>query len=255
MMVKELESRCGAMEKEVTDIKGAITVVKVEEQRVMSERIQNMLESFMSEIIGGKTPSISQLGESLVQKNKLTEEATRVVQINDQAYDRNKFKKVEMPIFIVISFDVVALAWYRWHEPRDQFTDWDNLRTRSLKRFRKSKEGRQCARLLAIKQEGSVAEYQEAFEALSAPLPQLSDEVLECTFLNGLDLVVRSKVLATEPQGLEQIMHRAQLVEDIATAVQEAGEGAVDRYTKVNLLGGKTVTDSEYNPYSHGHFG
>lgn len=55
-----------------------------------------------------------------------------------------------------------------------------------------------------------VAEYQETFEALSAPLPQLPDEVLEKAFLNGLDPVIRAEVLATEPKGLDQIMRRAQ---------------------------------------------
>lgn len=69
-----------------------------------------------------------------------------------------------------------------------------------------------------IKQEASVAEYIETFETLSTPLPHLSDEVLECAFLNGLDLVVRVEVLATEPTGLEQ-MKRAQLIEDITIAV------------------------------------
>lgn len=64
-----------------------------------------------------------------------------------------------------------------------------------------SKEGRQCAKLLSIKQEGRVAEYQQNFEA--TPLPQLSEEALESAFLNGLDSFVRAEVLVMEPQGLE----------------------------------------------------
>lgn len=112
----------------------------------------------MLEIIGDKSPSISQLGESSVLKNKQIGESSRIIQIQEPRYDRNKFKKVEMPIFLgkdpnswlfrveqyfeihklsddekmivsVISFDGVALAWYRYHENRDRFTDWDNLKT------------------------------------------------------------------------------------------------------------------------------
>lgn len=41
----------------------------------------------------------------------------------------------------VLSFDGVALAWYRYHENRVRFTNWENLRTRLLNRFRKLKEG------------------------------------------------------------------------------------------------------------------
>lgn len=102
MTVKELETRCEATEKEITDIKGAIMTLcgKVEEQRLASERIQTMLEGFMSDIIGGKTSTLTQLAESSVRRDKQTEETTRVIQINEQGYDRNKFKKVEMPIFL-----------------------------------------------------------------------------------------------------------------------------------------------------------
>lgn len=84
-----------------------------------------------------------------------------------------------------------------------------------------------------------MAEYQEAFEALSAPLPQLSDEVLECAFLNGLDPVVRAEVLAIEPKDLDEIMRRTQLIEDIATAVQEAG--VVDWNTEVGAMASKAA--------------
>lgn len=61
MTVKEVEARFEATEKEISDIKGAIITFcgKVEEQRAMSERIQSMLEGFMSEIIGGKTLSLT----------------------------------------------------------------------------------------------------------------------------------------------------------------------------------------------------
>lgn len=51
-----------------------------------------------------------------------------------------------------------------------------------------------------------VSEYRERFEALSAPLPHLLDEVLESTFLNGLDPEVRAEIICYEPKGLGQIM-------------------------------------------------
>lgn len=105
----------------------------------------------------------------------------------------------------VISFDGIALAWYRWIDNWKKFLDWDDLKTWLFDRFRPSKEGHQCAHLLvlAIKQETTMVKYRQQFEALSAPLPQISEEVLESTFLNGLDSVIRAEVLAMEPLGLD----------------------------------------------------
>lgn len=76
-------------------------------------------------------------------------------------------------------------------------------------------------KLFAIKQETTVEDYIERFKAMAAPLPQLSDEVLEGVFLNGLKSVIRAEVLAMEPDGLDQIMRKAQLVEDIDLVSKE----------------------------------
>lgn len=59
---------------------------------------------------------------------------------------------------------------------------------------------------------------------MSTTLPQLLDEVLESAFLNGLDPILRAEVLTTEPNGLDQIMKRAQLIEDVSTAIQGVGK-------------------------------
>ncbi|KAA0031882.1 gypsy/ty3 element polyprotein [Cucumis melo var. makuwa] len=59
-----------------------------------------------------------------------------------------------------------------------------------------------------------VADFRERFEALSAPLSHLSDEVLESTFLNGLDPEIKAEVLSYEPVGLGQIMRAALWIED-----------------------------------------
>lgn len=50
------------------------------------------------------------------------------------------------------------------------------------------------------------------------PLTQLSDEVLEGAFLNGLRLVIQAEVLVMEPDGLNEIVRKAQLVKDIDLA-------------------------------------
>lgn len=124
-------------------------------------------------------------------------------------YDRQKFNKVEMPTFegddpddwlfqavryfdihqltdkitvTAVSFAGAALHWYRWAEGREPFTNWRNLKYRMLEKFRPSQEGSLCARFLAVKQEGNVAEFRKQFETLAAPLPHLAEEMLENTF-------------------------------------------------------------------------
>lgn len=103
----------------------------------------------------------------------------------------------------VINFDGIALAWYRWTDNRQKFVDWDDLKNQMFARFQPSKEGRQCACLLAIKQETTTAEYRQQFEALLVLLSQILEEVLESAFLNGLYSVIRAEVLALVFIGLD----------------------------------------------------
>lgn len=124
---------------------------------------------------------------------------------------RHKFKKVNVPTFngeqpddwvfraeryfnihhltekekIVvssISFLVKALWWFRWAEGRKPFINWHDLKARILTRFRPTQEVFRCAKFLAVRQESSFTEYKAEFESLSAPLPKLTEVVLEGTF-------------------------------------------------------------------------
>lgn len=64
----------------------------------------------------------------------------------------------------------------------------------------------------------TVAEYRAEFESLSAPLPELSKNLLDGTFLNGLKDEVRTEVLCFDPIGLEAMMKAAQRIEDKISA-------------------------------------
>lgn len=101
---------------------------------------------------------------------------------------------------------------------------WDDLKARMYKMYRPSQEGSLCAQFLAIKQEGSVAEFNKLFIKYSAPVPQISEEVLEGTYLNGLIPTIRAEVISRRPTGLEDLMEQAQWVEDRNLAIQLARE-------------------------------
>ena len=89
---------------------------------------------------------------------------------DDSTGDQSKFKKIEMPVFVgndpeswlfraeryfqihrltesekmkvsIISFDRATLDWYRSHEDRDLFVNWEDLKRRLIVQFRSGREG------------------------------------------------------------------------------------------------------------------
>lgn len=90
-----------------------------------------------------------------------------------------------------------------------------------LDRFQQTQEGLICEKFLALRQKGTVREYQQMYEALTAPLDNVSDFVLEGAFINGLrpDILADVRMLASRggsggKEGLREIMVMAQRVED-----------------------------------------
>lgn len=63
-----------------------------------------------------------------------------------------------------------------------------------------------CTRFLVVPQKSLVVEYRREFEELVAPVPHLTKEVLENTFLNGLNPLLKTEVRCLAQVGLEQIM-------------------------------------------------
>ncbi|KAA0062881.1 transposon Tf2-1 polyprotein isoform X1 [Cucumis melo var. makuwa] len=164
-------------------------------------------------------------------------------EIEEAAADRNKFKKVEMPVFAgedpdswlfraeryfqihkhsdsekmlvsTISFDGPALNWYRSQKEREKFTSWSNLKERLLVRFRSSRDGTILGKFLRVKQETTVDDYRNLFDKLVAPLSDVPDLVVEDTFMNGLFPWIRAEVILCRPKGLAEMMEFAQLVEN-----------------------------------------
>ncbi|KAA0059479.1 hypothetical protein IC582_002784 [Cucumis melo] len=162
---------------------------------------------------------------------------------DDDFHDRNKFKKIEMPVFTgedpdswlfraeryfqihkltesgkmlvsTVSFDGPTLNWYRSQEERDKFTSWSNMKERLLVRFRSNKDGTICRQFLRIKQESTVEEYINLFDKMVAPLYDLPERVIEDTFMNGLLPWVRSEVVFCRPKGLAKMMEVGQMVEN-----------------------------------------
>ncbi|TYK02775.1 Transposon Ty3-I Gag-Pol polyprotein [Cucumis melo var. makuwa] len=141
----------------------------------------------------------------------------------DESYsDRNKFKKVEMPVFTGEDPDSWSFRAERSQEEREKFTSWTNLKERMLVRFRSSKDRTISAQFLRIKQESTMEEYRNLFDKLVAPLSDLLERLVEDTFMNGLVPWIRAEVAFCRPKSLAKMMEVAQLVENREILRREA---------------------------------
>lgn len=66
---------------------------------------------------------------------------------------------------------------------------------------------------LALRQSGSVREYRRRFEQMASTLDDISKQVLESTFINGLRSDIRAELKVLGPTGLEKAMELAMKIE------------------------------------------
>lgn len=90
-------------------------------------------------------------------------------------------------IVAVISFDGVAWDWYQSKEDREPFADWKDLKTRLLARFWSTQKGLVCGQFFVDHAGDNGGGLRNLFDKLVVLLMQLLDEVLEETFLKGLE--------------------------------------------------------------------
>lgn len=88
----------------------------------------------------------------------------------DRYFQIHKLTDCEKLTVTTISFEGLALNWYRSQEERDKFTNWLNLKERLLIRFRSIREGSLYGRFLRIQQDSSVEEYRNRIDKWVAPL-------------------------------------------------------------------------------------
>lgn len=109
-----------------------------------------------------------------------------------------------------------------------------------FKKFLPIQHGSLCARFLAIRQESTVEEYCDRFEEWSAPLPHLTEEVLENTFTNGLDPEIRTELFCLEPIGLENMTRVAQKIEYRLGVAKKLQDTQPNKFQRVNTVGQST---------------
>lgn len=83
----------------------------------------------------------------------------------------------------IVSLEGKALTWFQWHEARAPIRQWPEFKAEVIERFHCKQMGDEWEQLLALKQLGTMEEYREKFETLSAPLRDVTEEVLSGGFL------------------------------------------------------------------------
>ena len=140
----------------------------------------------------------------------------------DRYFQIHKLSKFEKMMVAMISFEGLALNWYRSQEEREKFTGWVNMKERLLIRFRSIREGSLYGRFLRITQETMIRGCQNLFDKWIASLTDLSEKVVEETFVTGLLSWIKTEVDFCEPKGLAQMMQIAQKVENREDVRREA---------------------------------
>ena len=131
----------------------------------------------------------------------------------EKFFSVHRLSKAKRHDVAAINFQGEALAWFQWDDRRRKVSSWDKLKSRLLDDFGLSYKGSLCERFLAMRQESSVREFRQAFEALASVLPGLLEHVLEGIFINGLRPEIRTEVRLVMAQKLEDLMEYAQRVE------------------------------------------
>ncbi|KAJ1376650.1 Retrotransposon gag domain [Sesbania bispinosa] len=142
----------------------------------------------------------------------------RFLRVNDKR-DEEKMEAV------LVALEDRALHWYQWWEEQTPSPTWDQFKAVVIRRFQLVLVQNPFGPLLSIKQTGTVMEYQEKFEMVSAPLKDADKLILKGIFLNGLQEELQAELKLYNSENLSELMDRALLLEEKNWALKRGGIG------------------------------
>ncbi|KAA0038942.1 transposon Tf2-1 polyprotein isoform X1 [Cucumis melo var. makuwa] len=170
------------------------------------------------------------------------------IETEEATPDRNKFKKVEMPVFAGEDPDSWLFRDERYFQI-NKLSDSEKMLVSTI-----SFGGHALNwKFLRVKQETTVDEYQNLFDKLVAPLSDVPDPVVEDTFMNRLFPWIRAEVILCRPKGLAEMMEVAQQVENREIIRNEANLNgfAGGKYPPQNTANNRgttnTISDNKAN--------
>ncbi|XP_031279870.1 uncharacterized protein LOC116138295 [Pistacia vera] len=132
----------------------------------------------------------------------------------DRYFTINRYQETKVVEAAAVCMEGRALSWYQWVESRAPFQSWDAFKTTLIDRFQPSFTGSAYEALVALKQDGTVTEYREQFEANDAPLKDLGEDLLKGIFANGLKEEIKVEIQLTQPTSLFGLMDQPHRVEE-----------------------------------------
>lgn len=136
---------------------------------------------------------------------------------------------------MIVALEGKALCWFQWWEPCHQEATWIEFKNAILERFQSSGSLSPFAALLALKQEGGVADFVEQFERHAGMMRGVEEEHLRDLFLNGLKEDIAAEVKLYEPKTLTELVKKMLMVEQKNSAVQKVGSGGLGGRTSSNF--------------------
>ncbi|KAF7828587.1 Retrotransposable element Tf2 [Senna tora] len=132
----------------------------------------------------------------------------------ERYFSLNRMRDAEKLEAVAVCLEGRALNWLQWLETRMEICLWQQFKSELLRRFHQSQKGNNYEMLMALKQTGTVSEYREQFELLSAPLKEAPEEMLIGAFQNGLKEEIRAEIRMVKAHNLMEVMDLAQKVEE-----------------------------------------
>ncbi|XP_024028604.1 uncharacterized protein LOC112093764 [Morus notabilis] len=130
----------------------------------------------------------------------------------------------------------------------EPFAGCRDLKTTILHRFSRTKDGDPTERLMALRQDSTVADYRDRFEPLAASMRGMPEPIFRGAFLNGLREDVRAEVKLHRPINLQEVMDLAQQIEDRNEAVEKLRRGKLGRGWKYDDSGKGSGLSEKPNP-------
>lgn len=240
-----MEGRVEELEKGFTDVQGSVDTLHTtvntlkDDFSVVKELILELKEGTNkhSDKPVTETEALPSVQESIPRDNQpVTEVGTPL------AKDPHLYRKLEIPIFlsenldgwlfkvehyflvnevletekleaIAVCLEGDALTWLQWREGRLPISSWTEFKSELLRRFHDPRKGNNYELLMALRQEGMVAEFRTQFELFSAALKEAPDEMLIDAFLNGLREDIRAELRMVHGQDLVEVMDQDLKVE------------------------------------------
>ncbi|CAH9109958.1 unnamed protein product [Cuscuta epithymum] len=157
----------------------------------------------------------------------------------ERFFKLNQIDDEEKVDLVTLAMEGRALNWYHWWEEHSNVRTWDLFKGALLQRFEPGLDQDPYGPLLNLKQTGSVMEYRDEFELVSAPLKNTDVQMLKGIFMKGLKPEVKAELKKNPVRTLTEVMNKALRIEESNSILSSS------RYREDDRRGTKGTTTAQ----------